>query len=404
MQQMYSCPNCGSLVEWGQKFCANCGSSFDWDSVQDASQSSYDYGQQDVQYDQQYDQQYYQQQDWNQQSDWNQYYTGQQNTWGNVPPAYPSHRGRVVRRVPRKKSSNNMLIYLAIFLGVVFVGSAVFLLLGGDILSGGNSSQDGQSVAVSEPAINFSAVPDSIQEGETADLSWDVSGATSISIDNGIGAVADSGLQTVSPSSTTTYTLNASNSIGTSTKSVTVTVAEAGVPRIVSFTSAESSVATGGSTTLQWEVQGADTVKLNGEDVSASGSKSIFPSTTTNYTLVATNSYGDSTKTTTVTMIASSIPQITSFSASPAGISSGGSSTLSWEVSGADTVEINQGVGSVSSTSGTKTVSPTATTTYTLTATNTAGSSTATAKVTIVTSSGYQQFYSFSTVYCGRFG
>ena len=77
------------------------------------------------------------------------------------------------------------------------------------------------------------------------------------------------------------------------------------------------------------------------------------------------------------------VPTISSFTASPTSITSGNSSTLSWSVSGATSLSINQGVGTVTGSS--RSVSPTATTTYALTATNSSGSSTATATV-IVTS------------------
>jgi hypothetical protein len=75
-------------------------------------------------------------------------------------------------------------------------------------------------------------------------------------------------------------------------------------------------------------------------------------------------------------------PVITSFAASPASITVGGTSTLAWVVSGATTLSIDQGVGAVIGTS--KVVSPvTASTTYTLTATNSGGSVTQAATVTV---------------------
>jgi hypothetical protein len=81
-------------------------------------------------------------------------------------------------------------------------------------------------------------------------------------------------------------------------------------------------------------------------------------------------------------------PTISSFTASPASIASGSSSTLSWTTTGAASIAITPGTFTSTSASGSTTVSPTATTTYTLTATNTAGSVTATAKVTITASGG----------------
>nr|WP_246356728.1 hypothetical protein [Pyxidicoccus fallax] len=75
------------------------------------------------------------------------------------------------------------------------------------------------------------------------------------------------------------------------------------------------------------------------------------------------------------------LPSVLRFEANPATIAPGESVELSWEVTGARRVSINQGVGEVRGTS--VRVSPTATTTYTLTATNNRGSTTANTRVTV---------------------
>ena len=77
---------------------------------------------------------------------------------------------------------------------------------------------------------------------------------------------------------------------------------------------------------------------------------------------------------------------ITSFSASPGSVAIGVASTLTWSVSGAGTVSIDHGVGTVAS-SGSRTVLPTTTTVYTLTATNANGANMAATQ--IVVSDGY---------------
>ena len=74
-------------------------------------------------------------------------------------------------------------------------------------------------------------------------------------------------------------------------------------------------------------------------------------------------------------------PTISSFTAEPSSITEGGSSTLSWVVTDATSISINQGIGTVTGTS--TTVSPTTTTTYILTATNSAGTTTNTVSVTV---------------------
>ncbi|MHB1045548.1 MAG: SMP-30/gluconolactonase/LRE family protein [Thermoanaerobaculia bacterium] len=81
------------------------------------------------------------------------------------------------------------------------------------------------------------------------------------------------------------------------------------------------------------------------------------------------------------------LPQITSFTATPAVRTSAGASTLAWTTTGATSVAIS-GLGGTFALSGTRDVSVAATTTYTLTATNAAGSVTATATVNVLPGAG----------------
>ncbi len=76
-------------------------------------------------------------------------------------------------------------------------------------------------------------------------------------------------------------------------------------------------------------------------------------------------------------------PIIQSFAASPAGITFGDSTTLSWSVSNATALSINPGVGAVSGTS--VSINPASSTTYTLTASGSGGTATATTAVTVKT-------------------
>ncbi|HKR30193.1 MAG TPA: hypothetical protein VJT08_06935, partial [Terriglobales bacterium] len=76
-------------------------------------------------------------------------------------------------------------------------------------------------------------------------------------------------------------------------------------------------------------------------------------------------------------------PSIGSFSAAAAIITAGQSTTLSWATSGATTVMIDNGVGSVAATGSTG-ISPAQTTTYTLTATGGGGTSSAHVTVTVM--------------------
>src|SRR5215469_9371591 len=71
----------------------------------------------------------------------------------------------------------------------------------------------------------FSAEPTSIQRGQSSTLRWDVAGSvTSVSIDQTIGTVQNTGNRRVFPSESTTYTLTATGPGGTTTASATVNV------------------------------------------------------------------------------------------------------------------------------------------------------------------------------------
>lgn len=75
------------------------------------------------------------------------------------------------------------------------------------------------------PTIDyFWADPLTIVAGDSATLTWGVSDASTVTIDQDIGSVANVGTETVSPTETTTYTLTAANRQETVTRSVTVSV------------------------------------------------------------------------------------------------------------------------------------------------------------------------------------
>lgn len=79
---------------------------------------------------------------------------------------------------------------------------------------------DIEAFTVTDPFIN---------EGGLTELNWNVAGGNVlVEIDNGVGSVLTTGSQTVSPTTTTTYTLTATNDVGSVDETVQVTVAEAG--------------------------------------------------------------------------------------------------------------------------------------------------------------------------------
>jgi hypothetical protein len=64
------------------------------------------------------------------------------------------------------------------------------------------------------PRSTLAADPSAVTAGQSATLTWTATNAASISIDQGIGAVAATGSRVVTPAATTTYTITAVNTAG----------------------------------------------------------------------------------------------------------------------------------------------------------------------------------------------
>lgn len=124
------------------------------------------------------------------------------------------------------------------------------------------------------PAItSFTASPASITAGQSATLAWAVSGATSVSIDNGIGSVTNLTSKAVSPAATTTYTLTATNAAGSTTAQLTLTVNKAVTdtqpPSTPTLTSAAAKSPT--EVDLAWSAS-TDNVGVTGYQIVRNGS------------------------------------------------------------------------------------------------------------------------------------
>ena len=77
----------------------------------------------------------------------------------------------------------------------------------------------------SKPTINFfNAEPSTVNNGQASSLSWSVTDASNIEIDNSIGQVSPNGRRAVYPTATTTYTLTATGPGGATTAQTTVSV------------------------------------------------------------------------------------------------------------------------------------------------------------------------------------
>jgi hypothetical protein len=249
--------------------------------------------------------------------------------------------------------------------------------------SGGLSSSATTRVtsgtAASALIVRFDATPSSITAGQSSQLTWVVQGASSVSINNGVGNVAATGSTTVTPSATTTYTLTAVGPSGNVTATATVTVGPVvvvpGTPQIIRFEGSPLSIQPGQQSTLSWTTSGATTVSISGVgSVTLNGSTTVSPAQTTTYTLSATSSDGKTvTAPVTITVSTGTVPQIVVFVVTPSTIDPGSSAKLCWQVTGATSISITPGIGSNLNANDCATVSPSATTTYTLTAINATG-------------------------------
>ncbi len=233
------------------------------------------------------------------------------------------------------------------------------------------------AVQVAAPSVTgFVATPETVEYGQKTKLTWNVSGAQSVSIAPGVGVVTGKSSIELVPSATTTYTLTAVNPIGTTTATTLVTVPK---PAVSNFKATPSTLEAGTTVTLSWEARGARSVKIDNGigDVTGKNSVAVMPLKPTTYTLTASNDSGDVTAQVTLEVK----PVIQSFEATNCFY--GQLVTLTWASLGADTLTISPEVGDVTGKSS-LTFAPKATTTYTLTAKNKSGEITKQATVTVL--------------------
>lgn len=247
----------------------------------------------------------------------------------------------------------------------------------------GGSVSETVTVTVQRPdagIIFFTASPMTIVAGQSTTLSWQTQNATTVEI-SGVGAVAQSGSQIVSPKADTVYTITARNAFGQATAQVAIRVTAEPMPRIVRFSAAPIEIVAGEAASLIWQVENATDVSISSiGEVAITGTTNVTPTVTTTYTLTAKNSSGEVSAQATVTVFPAL--RIVSFVADPATSPSPGSKvTLSWNTQGATEVFID-GIGTVGP-SGNVSVNPTVDTTYTLRAIGRRNTLTSTVLVTV---------------------
>ena len=156
---------------------------------------------------------------------------------------------------------------------------------------------EGEEASGTTPSIlSFTASPTTISAGKSSTLSWTVTGAAMLFVDQGVGSNLVSMLGAtslaVTPTQTTTYTLTLNGSV-----SAQVTVTVVPLPLVTSFSASSAVVKPGGNSTLTAVFSGGTGTVDQGVGVVTSGvGTSTGPVIAiTTYTLTVTNAFGGST-------------------------------------------------------------------------------------------------------------
>ena len=241
------------------------------------------------------------------------------------------------------------------------------------------------------PTVSLSATPTTVTSGSSSTLSWTTTNATACTASGGwTGSKSVNGSE-LRPNLTATasYTLTCTGTGGSASQSVTVTVNPAPMPT-VSLTATPTSVASGGSSTLNWSTTNASSCTATG---GWSGAKGLNGSevrsgltATTSYTLSCTGAGGTATQTVTVNVTPVTPPPTLALSASPTAILQGNSSTLTWSSSNATSCAATgdwTGTKATSASESTGTLNSVRTYSYTLSCTGAGGSTSSTATVAV---------------------
>jgi hypothetical protein len=174
-------------------------------------------------------------------------------------------------------------------------------------------------------------------------------------------------------------------------------------PKIGFFLANPTRIGLKNSSALTWHIEGAETVFINPDlgAVGQDGKLSVTPKLSTTYTLTAVNEGGSSSLAVDIIVVPkdnTGLPIINSFNANPGSINPGSSANLTWNVSGADLVQIDPGLGLFPG-SGWAKVSPKQTTSYTISAQNDAGIIVSTTQLLVRQESGDKVDLVISDIY-----
>ncbi len=143
------------------------------------------------------------------------------------------------------------------------------------------------------PIGSFKASPDSLQAGGgSVTLQWATSGATSATIDQGVGSVAVSGSRSLTVTANSTWTLSLTGAGGTTQLKASVRILPFPTG---SFKASPDTLQPGGGTvTLQWSSSNATSATIDQEvgSVAVTGSRSLNVTATSSWTLTLAGTGG----------------------------------------------------------------------------------------------------------------
>jgi len=261
-----------------------------------------------------------------------------------------------------------------------------------DIPNNSNTNNTNDTVAVTPPLINLSIDPINISQNQSATISWSTTNATVCGASNGwTGTKSTNGTETINNiNSNTTFVLSCKGPSGSTSKSVYLSVTPTPIISLlpkITFYANPTGIEQGKNSTLTWSSTNADYCTASG---GWSGRKEISGTqiitninTPTRYILTCTGASGSSKLETevniyivdTIPTTQQEIPPTISLSASPLTVTSGGSTTLTWNVNNATTCLASNGwKGNKSATGGSQIITNiTAPKTFGLNCTGTGG-------------------------------
>ncbi|MCL2760448.1 MAG: outer membrane beta-barrel domain-containing protein [Desulfuromonadales bacterium] len=159
--------------------------------------------------------------------------------------------------------------------------------------------------APAAPTCALAANPTTIVSGSSSTLSWTSQNATSLSIQPSVGAVVANGSASVTPSTSTNYTLTCAGEGGSTTSNATVQVTTPAAPLapVCNLSATPASIVKGDSSALNWSCQNATDCVIRpavGAVEATSGTRNVAPTDTTDFTLICRGQGGVTNNTATV--------------------------------------------------------------------------------------------------------